>query len=52
MYYIVLMREDSYGPIAQMKFKYYDEAKAYFDKQCEYYFFCKLCQVLEENDHV
>lgn len=50
--YIVLMREDSTGPIAQMQFEHYDKAKEYFDQMCKYFFFCKLCQVLEENDHV
>ena len=49
--YIVLMREDSCGPIAQMQFEYYDEAKTFFDRACERYFFCKLCQVLEENGY-
>lgn len=49
--YVVLMREDSCGPIHQMLFEHYDEAKQYFKHMCEFYFFCKLCQILEENDH-
>lgn len=50
--YIVLMREDSAGPIEQRIFANYDEAKYFFDRMCNYYFFCKLCLVIEENDHV
>lgn len=49
--YIVLMREDSCGPIHQMLFEHYDEAKEYFQRMREYYFFCKLCLVLEGNEH-
>ncbi len=50
--YIVLMREDSCGPIAQMQFEHYEDAKTFFDKACKRYFFCKLCQIMEENGYV
>ena len=49
--YLVLMREDSCSEIHQKQFEFYDAAKEYFDKMCEYYLFCKLCSVLQENDH-
>ena len=49
--YLVLMREESYSQINQRQFEFYDEAKKYFDDMCKYYFFCKLCSVLQENDH-
>jgi hypothetical protein len=45
------MREDSYSEIIQRRFEFYDEAKKYFDDMCEFYIFCKLCSVLEENEY-
>jgi hypothetical protein len=48
MYYIVVMREDSISTIYQRTFKSYEEAKTFFDKQKEHFFFCKLCEVIED----
>ena len=49
--YLVLMREDACSEIHQRQFEFYDAAKEYFDKMCEFYIFCKLCSVLQENDY-
>ncbi len=49
--YLVLMRKDSCSEIYQTQFEFYDEAKTFFDKACERYFFCKLCSVLQENEY-
>lgn len=49
MYYIVLTRNDSCGPIFQEKFEIYSEAKARFDVLKEHYTFCKLAIVIEEQ---
>ena len=47
--YIVLMRQDSCGPIEQRCFETYEEADDYFRNMCNYYIFCKLCKVIKEN---
>ena len=44
--YIVLMRQDSCGPIKQRCFETYEEADDYSGSM---YIFCKLCEVVKEN---
>ena len=49
MYYLIILRADSCGPIHQETIEHYEEAKARFDILRKHWFFCKLCIVIEEN---
>lgn len=50
MYYLIVLRADSVGPIHQETFEHYKEAKDRFEILRKHWFFAKLCVVIEEND--
>jgi hypothetical protein len=47
--YVVLMRKDSFGPIEQLLFETYNQAKMVYDKVIMKYHFVKLCKIVLDS---
>ena len=43
------MRADSVGPIEQRAFENYNEAKPFYDKMAQHYYFVKLCEIVLDS---
>jgi hypothetical protein len=49
MNYIVLLREDSIGPIFQEQFRTLEEAQKCYESAAACYYFRKLCIILQDS---
>jgi hypothetical protein len=50
--YVVIMRKDSCGPIEQLSYEKYDQAKAVYDKVIMEYTFVKLCKIVLDSREI